>query len=269
MFHESHFLETRIWRFLIQDTLQAARLRDFLKNICNTVCVSNRILGPSVSMACIRPSVSSEPLDQVTQVCFPYREGPVTHLGAPLLSNSPGVQLYPWVSGEDSTPRRTGSSYSKTGKHPQWHGTCKKSLEIKRPGLNPSSVTWLWQQDWWAYLTRTDSPCYEHRRGHRELCKVLGEWPLWLKGGLRNGSPPHPQQSWAPLPDKMRFNERLLWMLWTLNLQSVLQQLGYDIPSRPLFFWANWGLHFLEQYQVFAFYLAELGFQARILQRMW
>ena len=55
------------------------------------------------------------------------------------------------------------------------------------------------------------------------------------KGGLRNGSH-HPQQSLAPLPDEMRFNERLLRVLRALDLQGILQQLGYDVPRRPLFF---------------------------------
>lgn len=45
-----------------------------------------------------------------------------------------------------------------------------------------------------------------------------------------------PRHSLVPLPDKMRLHKRLLWLLWALNLQSVLQQLGYDIPGRPLFF---------------------------------
>jgi hypothetical protein len=34
----------------------------------------------------------------------------------------------------------------------------------------------------------------------------------------------------------MRFDECLLRLLMTLNLQSILQQLGYDVPGRPLLF---------------------------------
>lgn len=45
-----------------------------------------------------------------------------------------------------------------------------------------------------------------------------------------------PRHALVPLPDKMRFHKCLLWLLWALDLQRVLQQLGYDIPGRPLLF---------------------------------
>lgn len=44
-----------------------------------------------------------------------------------------------------------------------------------------------------------------------------------------------PQQTEADLPDQMRLNECLLRLLLALDLQSILQQLGYDIPGRALF----------------------------------
>lgn len=62
------------------------------------------------------------------------------------------------------------------------------------------------------------------------------------------------------VPDKTRLHERLLRLLWTLGLQRVLQQLGYDVPGRSLLLRANWCLHFLQQDQIFTFYLAEFGF---------
>ena len=67
----------------------------------------------------------------------------------------------------------------------------------------------------------------------------------------------------------MRLDEGLLRLLRAFDLQRILQELGDDIAGRPLLLGADWGLHLLQQDQVLALYLAELGFQAGVLQRNW
>lgn len=76
---------------------------------------------------------------------------------------------------------------------------------------------------------------------------------LLRKGGVRHTVA-------GTVPDKTRLHERLLRLLRALGLQRVLQQLGYDVPGWSLLLRANRCLHFLQQDQIFTFYLAELGF---------
>lgn len=74
-------------------------------------------------------------------------------------------------------------------------------------------------------------------------------------------------QSGRPVPDEGRSDECLLRVLWALDLQGVLQQLGDDVPGGAALLGAHRRLHFLQQDQVLTLYLAQLGFQAGILQR--
>lgn len=66
----------------------------------------------------------------------------------------------------------------------------------------------------------------------------------------------------------MRLEEGLLWLLRPVHLQGILQQLGDDLTGGPGRLGANRRLHFLEQDEVLALYLAEFGFQAGVLWRV-
>lgn len=51
-------------------------------------------------------------------------------------------------------------------------------------------------------------------------------------GGASAGAPP--PDSRQTLPDEVRLHERLFWLLRALDLQRILQQLGYDLAGGAL-----------------------------------
>lgn len=127
-------------------------------------------------------------------------------------------------------------------------------------------------------ITREPSEAAENSRAGLGAGR-RGPWPRDTGSRSWEGPPPDSPQgdrdlahdrtpaAKAALPDGMRPDEGVLRLLRALHPQRVLQEPGDDVAGGALLLGADGGLHLLQQGQVLALYLAQLGFQAGVLQR--